>query len=86
MSMTVPREYKNPRQFTVRKTVNRRQLLAQRSSTVRVWQDCQSAAITGSKNMYCPPRAGKLWQLDLLADSRLAHERISGVALLRKTV
>ena len=71
-SMIVPGEYKNPRQFTGRKTVNPRQLLALRSSTVR--QDCHSPEITDSKNMYCPARAEKLQQLDLLADSRLVHD------------
>ena len=34
-SMIVLGEYRHPRQITVRKTVNTRQLLAQRSSTVR---------------------------------------------------
>ena len=80
----VPGEYENPWQFTVRKTVHPWQLLALRSSTVR--QDCQSPAITRKKNIYCPARAQKLQQLDLLVDSRLLHDKIPGIALLRKTV
>ena len=60
------------------------QLLAQRSSTV--WQDCKSPETTGSKNMYYPARATTLRNYDLLADSRLGHEWIPGVFLLRYTV
>ena len=59
--MKVPGEYKNPRQFTVRKTTHPRQLLPERTSTIR--QDCQSPEITGSKNIYCPARAGNPRQL-----------------------
>ena len=53
-NMIIPGGYYSPRQSRLHKTVNPRQLLAQRSSTVR--QDCQSPEIAGSKNKYCTVR------------------------------
>ena len=81
-AFTVPGEYKSLRKITVRKTMRPRKLQAQRSSTVR--RDCPSLAITDSRT-WTVRQELEICPADLLADSRLAHEQIPRVALLRKT-